>query len=128
MRYLLDTQLCLWIPSSDPRVSPALLEILGDDANSFSFSAVSIWEIAIKRGLGKVDFRIDPRGIRSQLFRAGYDEMTVTGIQAVAVDTLPLLHKDPFDRLLIAQAMVEGIILLTTDRIVARYSGPIQLV
>jgi PIN domain nuclease of toxin-antitoxin system len=102
--------------------------LLNDSANHLVFSTVSLWEIAIKRRIGKIDSRIDPRIIRRQLLEAGYEELPVLGEHAVEVDALPLIHKDPFDRLLIAQAIVEGITLLTVDSIVARYPGPIRKV
>jgi PIN domain nuclease of toxin-antitoxin system len=128
MRYLIDTQLTLWIPSGDARVSSKMLRLLEKDENEFLFSTASLWEIAIKRSLGKADFQIDPRGVRRQLQRAGYEELPVLGEHAMAVDGIPFIHKDPFDRLLIAQAMVEGITLLTSDATIARYQGPIRKV
>lgn len=128
MRFLIDTHLALWIPAGDPRVSRRMLALLEDDESEFLFSTASLWEIAIKRSLGRADFEIDPRGIRTRLLKAGYEELPVLGDHAVAVDALPYLHKDPFDRLLIAQAMVEGIVLLTVDAKVAGYSGPIRKV
>jgi PIN domain nuclease of toxin-antitoxin system len=92
------------------------------------FSAVSLWEIAIKRSIGKLDRGIDPRTIRRELIAMGYEELAVLGQHAVAVESLPWIHKDPFDRLLIAQATVEGITLLTADATVARYPGSIRKV
>lgn len=126
MRFLIDTHLALWIPAGDSRVSRRTLALLEDDENEFLFSTASLWEIAIKRSLGKPEFQTDPRGIRSRLLNAGYEELPVLGNHAVSVDALPFLHKDPFDRLLIAQAMVEGIVLLTADSKIARYPGPIR--
>jgi PIN domain nuclease of toxin-antitoxin system len=128
MRFLIDTHLTLWIPAGDPRVSSPMLLLLSDKENEFLFSTASLWEIAIKRSLGKPDFQTDPRGIRTRLIKAGYQELPVLGDHAVAVDALPFTHKDPFDRLLIAQAMVEGITLLTADAVIARYPGPIRKV
>ena len=89
-------------------------------------SAASLWEIAIKSGLGRTDFSVDPRLLRRGLLEHGYAELDVTGAHATAVDLLPPIHKDPFDRLLVAQAQIEGITLFTTDEIVARYPGPIR--
>jgi len=89
------------------------------------FSAASLWEIAIKRGLGRSDFQVDPRLLRRALLDNGYLELPVTSAHTVAVDGLPAHHKDPFDRLLVAQALVEGIQLLTADEQVARYPGAI---
>lgn len=126
MKLLLDTHLLLWaagVPERLPDEARALLE--DEDAAPF-FSAASLWEVAIKNGLGRADFSVDPRVLRRGLLENGYVEMAVTGTHAVAVDLLPPIHKDPFDRLLIAQARVEGLTLLTADRIVARYPGPIR--
>ena len=128
MKFLLDTQLVLWAPISDSRLSRLARAILNEPENEFLFSTVSLWEIAIKRGIGKLDFQIDPRTVRRELLENGYGELPVLGQHAVSVDVLPPIHKDPFDRLLIAQAMVEGITLLTADPVIARYPGPIRKV
>ncbi|MGA3332723.1 MAG: type II toxin-antitoxin system VapC family toxin [Terracidiphilus sp.] len=128
MRFLLDTQLVVWIPVSGPRLSRLARAVLNDPASELIFSTVSLWEIAIKRSIGKIDSRIDPRIIRRELLAMGYDELPVLGRHAAEVDALPFIHKDLFDRLLIAQAIVEGITLLTVDATVARYPGPIRKV
>jgi len=128
MKLLLDTQLVLWVPVSDARLSRMARIVLNDPSNQILFSVVSLWEIAIKRGIGKLDPNLDPRSIRRQLIEIGYEELPVLGQHAVSVDVLPLIHKDPFDRLLIAQAMVEGITLLTADETIAKYPGPIRKV
>jgi PIN domain nuclease of toxin-antitoxin system len=128
MRFLLDTHLVLWVPAADTRISRSARLILDDPGNDLLFSTVSLWEIAIKRGLGKLDSRLDPRAIRHALLEMGYEELAVLGQHAVSVDVLQPIHKDPFDRLLIAQAMVEGITLLTADATIARYPGPIRKV
>jgi PIN domain nuclease of toxin-antitoxin system len=128
MKFLLDTHLVLWVPASDPRLSRPARLILNNPENDLFFSTVSLWEIAIKRGIGKIDSKINPRNIRRELIESGYEELPVLGQHAVEVDLLPPIHKDPFDRLLIAQAMVEGITLLTTDATIARYPGPIRKV
>jgi len=85
------------------------------------FSAASIWEIVIKRGLGREDFKVDPRRLRNMLILHGYTELPVTAEHALTVETLSLLHKDPFDRLLLAQARTEGMQLLTVDPSVIQY-------
>lgn len=95
--------------------------------NDLHFSAVSLWEIAIKNGLHRPDFELDARVLRRGLIDNGYHELAMTSAHAVAIDSLPPIHKDPFDRLLIAQAIVEGITLLTDDAVVAKYPGPIHL-
>jgi PIN domain nuclease of toxin-antitoxin system len=128
MKFLLDTHLVLWIPVSDARLSRAARLVLGNPDNRILFSVVSLWEIAIKCGLGKLDRRIDPRSIRRQSLEAGFEELPVLGQHAISVDVLPQIHKDPFDRLLIAQAIVEGITLLTADSNIARYPGSIRKV
>jgi PIN domain nuclease of toxin-antitoxin system len=91
-------------------------------------SAASLWEVAIKRGLGRRDFSPDPPLLRRELLGHGYEELAVSGDHAVGVVGLPPIHKDPFDRVLIAQAIAEGIVLLTVDDLVAQYPGPIRRV
>ena len=128
MKLLLDTHVLLWAAGVPERFSSdvrALLE--AKDANPV-FSAASLWEVAIKSGLGRADFNVDPRLLRRGLLENGYVELPVTGAHAVAVDLLPPIHKDPFDRLLVAQAQVEGLTLLTADEVVARYPGPIRAI
>jgi PIN domain nuclease of toxin-antitoxin system len=99
-----------------------------DPRNELLFSTVAIWEVAIKFGLGRDDFDVDPRVLRRALLDHGYVELPITGQHAVTIDAMPMLHKDPFDRLLLAQAISEGILLLTTDAQLARYPGPVRLV
>lgn len=126
MKYLLDTQLLLWAAAEPTRLRPATRRLLRDDAHALLFSAASIWEVAIKRSLGREDFTAEPRVLRRALLDNGYAELPVTGAHAAAVLDLPAVHRDPFDRLLVAQAQVEGITLLTADPMVARYPGPIR--
>lgn len=106
----------------------AAARLIGNLAYARFFSAASIWEIAIKRGLGRADFQVDPAALRRGLLENGYDELPVNGVHGAAVARLPMLHRDPFDRILVAQALVEGIRLLTVDPVVAGYAGDIQLV
>ena len=126
MRFLLDTH--FWVPIDDRRISRKARAILNNPANQFVFSVSSIWEIAIKRGLHRSDFLFDPREVRKLLIENGYEELTLQSRHVVAVDSLAPIHKDPFDRILIAQAMVEGITLLTADTVIAQYPGPIRKV
>ncbi|MEW6632441.1 MAG: type II toxin-antitoxin system VapC family toxin [Pseudomonadota bacterium] len=126
MKLLLDTHLLLWAAGEPDRLPFAALALIEDPSNELMFSAASLWEVAIKRGLGRDDFTIDPRLLRRGLLDNGYQELPITSAHAVAVDGLPAIHKDPFDRILVAQAIVEGITLLTTDGVVARYPGPIR--
>ena len=128
MKLLLDTHLLLWTAGNSGRLSPMARSLIDDRENDLLFSAASLWEIAIKTGLGREDFTTDPRLFRRELLDNGYGELPVTGEHSVAVVGLPPIHKDPFDRLLIAQSEVEGITLLTGDELIARYPGPIQLV
>ena len=128
MKYLLDTHLLLWLGNSPGRLPRAVCHVLEDMTNEIYFSVLSLWEIAIKKGLGRADFQVDARVLRRELLRDNYKELTINSEHVISVDALPLLHKDPFDRLLIAQATAEGITLLTEDKIVATYPGPIQKV
>jgi PIN domain nuclease of toxin-antitoxin system len=128
MKFLLDTHFVIWVPVDDRRISSQARAILRNPANEFVFSVTSIWEIAIKRGLHRRDFMFDPREMRRLLIENGYEELTLQSHHVVAVDSLAGIHKDPFDRILIAQAVVEGITLLTADPVIARYPGPIRKV
>ena len=128
MKVLLDTQLLLWAAGQPQRLSAAARRHLNNPKNELIFSAASLWEITIKSALGRDDFRVEPRLLRRGLLDNGYTELPVTSEHAINVDTLPALHKDPFDRLLIAQALVEGITLLTADAQLARYRGPVRKV
>ena len=128
MKLLLDTQLLLWAAGQPERLSGAARKLLNDPRNELGFSAASLWEIAIKSTLGRKDFRVEPRQLRRGLLDNGYVELPVTSEHAVGLDGLPLLHKDPFDRLLLAQAVSEGITLLTSDEQLARYPGPVRKV
>ena len=128
MKYLLDTQLLLWVAGEPRRLSKGARSLMEDPENELMFSAVSMWEIAIKRGLGRDDFQVDPRILRRGLLDSGYVELSITSLHAVSTDALPRLHRDPFDRLLIAQATEEGITLLTADPVVAGYPGPVRKV
>lgn len=126
MKLLLDTHVLLWAAGHPDRLPAKARRLLNDPRNDLIFSAASLWEIAIKRGLGRENFRVDARLLRRGLLDNGYKELAITSAHAVAIDALPPIHKDPFDRLLIAQSMVEGITLLTTDPIVAEYPAPVQ--
>lgn len=128
MKVLLDTHILLWAAGEPHRLPVAARELLENPAIEPMFSPASLWEIAIKRSLERIDFQVDPRLLRRGLLDNGYQELPITGEHAVAVVGLPSLHKDPFDRMLIAQAIVAGIELITVDEIVARYPGPIRRV
>jgi len=128
VKLLLDTHLLLWAAGFPDRMSPEARQILEDPGNELFFSAASLWEVAIKTGLGRQDFAVDARVLRRGLLDNGYSELPVASEHAVAIDGLPPIHKDPLDRLLIAQSMVEGITLLTSDEVVGQYPGPIRTV
>lgn len=125
MKLLLDTHLLLWAAAGSG-LSPAATALIDDPGNELFFSAASIWEVAIKSGLGRPDFDLDAGVFRRALLDSGYEEMAITGAHAAAVTALPDLHRDPFDRILVAQAIVEGVALLTADQAVLAYPGPIQ--
>jgi len=124
--FLLDTQILLWAAGQPARLSARARKLLADPQHELVFSAVSLWEIALKRSLGRPDFIVEPRVLRRSLLENGYGELAVTGEHALGVESLPPLHRDPFDRLLLAQATAEGITLLTHDAQLAAYPGPIR--
>jgi PIN domain nuclease of toxin-antitoxin system len=126
MKILLDTHILLWAAGEPDRLPPAAREALESRDTELIFSPASLWEIAIKRGLDRKDFQVDPRLLRRGLLDNGYIELAITSEHAVAVVGLPPIHKDPFDRMLIAQATISGIQLLTLDEVVGRYPGPIR--
>lgn len=128
MKLLLDTHLLLWAAGQPERLSNVARALLDDPQSELLFSAASLWEISIKRGLGRADFQVDPRLLRRGLLDNGWRELPITSEHAVSLDGLPPIHKDPFDRILVAQALVEGITLLTTDPWVAQYPGPVRAV
>ena len=128
MKILLDTHLLLWAADSPDRLSATARSLLESPLNELLFSAASLWEIVIKRGLGRSDFQVNARVLRRGLLDNGYQELAITAEHAVSIDSLPPIHKDPFDRILFAQETVEGITLLTADALVAKYPGPVRQV
>ena len=128
MRVLFDTHLLLWTIGFSPRLSVAARVIVEDPATTAMFSVVSLWEMAIKAAKGLADFAADPREVRRGLLDNGWTELPIVSEHAFAAGPLPPIHRDPFDRMLVAQATVEGILLLTGDARVARYPGPVRLV
>ena len=126
MKILLDTHLILWAAGFPDELPIEARRIIEDESNELFFSAASIWEIAIKANLQKVNFQIDVRVLRRNLLDNGYIELPIESAHAVFIQSLPLIHKDPFDRILVAQATEEGITLLTSDVMVAQYPGPIR--
>jgi PIN domain nuclease of toxin-antitoxin system len=128
MRFLLDTHILLWGAIEPERLSNAAGSLIENSDNEILFSAVSLWEIAIKAGRERDEFRIDAGVLRRGLFDNGYAELAMTGAHAAGLATLPPSHRDPFDRMLVAKAAVEGLTLLTSNRTVAKYPGPIRQV
>jgi PIN domain nuclease of toxin-antitoxin system len=128
VKLLLDTHIVLWAAGQPEKLSESARTMLTTPENVLYFSAASIWEIVIKRGLGREDFKVDPRRLRKMLIMHGYTELPVTAEHALMVETLPLLHKDPFDRLLVAQARTEGMLLLTADASVFQYQESVLTV
>lgn len=126
MKLLLDTHLLLWAAGEPKRLPKGVRTLLEDRDNELLFSAASLWEVVIKSGLGRKDFRVETRLLRRGLLDNGYSELPIVSDHVVAIESLPPIHKDPFDRVLVAQATVEGITLLTNDPVVAQYPGPIR--
>jgi PIN domain nuclease of toxin-antitoxin system len=128
MRILLDTHLLLWASEPSPKLPRVAATLIDEPENTVLFSAASLWELAIKRTSGRSGLDVDPRVFRAKMLDCGYQELPIRSEHAVAVSDLPPIHKNPFDRILIAQSLVEGITLLTADATVARYPGPIRKV
>ena len=128
MTYLLDTHLLFWVTGAQDRLSSQARTLLSDLDVAPVFSTASIWEVVIKKALGRKDFSVEPSRLRDDLMENGYDELEVRSEHVLEVAALPLIHRDPFDRMLIAQARVEGITLLTGDANVVRYGDPVKLI
>ena len=126
MKLLLDTHLLLWAAGQPERLSATARSLIEDEGNMLLFSAVSLWEVAIKSDLGRPDFRVDPRLLRRALVDNGYIELPITHPHVLSLGGLAPIHRDPFDRMLVAQSMSEGIALVTTDPVVARYEGLVK--
>jgi PIN domain nuclease of toxin-antitoxin system len=125
---LVDTHLLLWAAGEPQRLSKKARRLLEDPGSQLWFSAASLWEVAIKHGLGREDFRVEPRRLRRGLIANGWRELAISSEHALATLDLPPIHKDPFDRMLVAQAQVEGLALVTSDELVARYPGDVHKV
>lgn len=128
MKYLLDTRLLLWAANEPSRLFSTARRILTDKGNGLFFSPASFWEIDIKSSLGREDFKVDINLLKRGLLDNGYSELPIQSDHAIAVSLLPAIHKDPFDRMLLAQATREGISLLTTDEVLGAYPGPVKKV
>jgi PIN domain nuclease of toxin-antitoxin system len=128
MNFLVDTHLLLWASITPHKLSAKARALLEEGKNTLWFSAVSILEVAIKQSLKRSEFRIDPRPLRAGLFQMGYTELPLEGRQALDLVDMPYFHTDPFDRLLVAQARSEGMLLLTADKQLAAYGDFVELV
>lgn len=127
-RFLVDTQLLLWNVAGSRRLPARVARLFRDGRHEFFYSAASVWEIAIKSTRGRDDFVVDVSRVRDALDRNGFRELPISAQHAVAVTTLPMLHGDPFDRMLVAQAATEPMGLITTDERLAAYPGTIEVV
>ena len=127
MRLLLDTHLLLWSVAASRRLPAEAREALTDVENAVLYSAASIWEIAIKSTLGRRDFRVSLPHLLRALARTGFAELPVSAAHAARVASLPDLHKDPFDRLLVAQAFAEPLVLLTNDAQLGGYGAQVRV-
>ena len=128
MKLLLDTHLLLWAAGEPRRLSKPARRLIDNPDTELLFSAASLWEVAIKRRLGREDVKVDARLLRRGLLDNGYSELPIISDHVVATESLPMLHRDPFDRILVAQATVEGVTLLTIDSLISQYAGPIRTV
>jgi PIN domain nuclease of toxin-antitoxin system len=128
MRLLLDTHLILWSAGVPDRLSADARSLIESPDNELLFSAASLWEVVIKSQLGRDDFKVNAKLLRRGLLENGYVELPVSSEHVVAVGDLPPIHKDPFDQVLIAQAIVEGITFLTSDSRLSQYREPVRTV
>ena len=126
MQLLMDTHLLVWAMGEPERMDPALVRLLEDPMNIPVFSVASLWELVFKRGLDRPDFQLEPSLLRQALLEAGWRELPVEAHHVLAVGQLPPLHRDPFDRLLLAQAQADGLLLITADKQLAQYPGPVR--
>lgn len=125
MNFLLDTHIILWAASEPEKLTAKIRSLITDADNQLFFSPANLWEISIKKNLGRQDFQVNARQLWRQLLLNGYQELPISSEHTIAIDSLPNLHKDPFDRILIAQAKVEKFHLLTADKIVIQYGSPV---
>ncbi len=128
MNILLDTHLLLWQAINSKRLSKTAKDLMDSKDNALFFSPASLWEIVIKNGLGRQDFQINASVLRRGLIDNDYTELLISADHALSVGLLPYVHKDPFDRILIAQANFEGLVFLTTDKQLEGYANPVRLV
>ena len=128
MRLLVDTHLLLWAAAKSRRLPKEARSLLEEPANEVFFSAASLWEIVIKAALHKPDFKVDVTLLRPALSEMGFAELPVSGTHAERLASLPPIHKDPFDRMLVAQSLAEPLVLLTNDGVLADYGDFVKVV
>ena len=126
MKYRLDTHMLIWSVFDDDRLPAAVVEILNDSSSELVFGVVSIWETAIKQSLGRFEFQEDADILRTGLLVGGDAELHIEIKHALEVRSLPHLDRDPFDRMLIAQAKVDRMTLFTSGTVIQKYAGPIS--
>ena len=127
-RFLVDTQLLLWNVYGSRKLPARVGRLFRDGRHQFFYSAASLWEIAIKAARGREDFVADTAAIRDALEKNGFKELPIDADHAVAVSSLPPIHADPFDRMLVAQSIVEPMVFITSDERLAAYPGTIEVV
>jgi len=125
MKLLLDTHLLLWAANTPKKLSKTASKLISDEENVLVFSAASLWEIMIKSSLQRADFQVNASLLRQGLIENGYIELPILSKHVLTLNALPTIHKDPFDRILIAQAITEDLSLLSVDPLVTQYTGPI---
>ena len=121
MKLLLDTHILLWAAEGSTQLSNTAKALIENPENQLYFSSASLWEIAIKNTLGRADFKVDLAVLRRNLLDNGFEEIAINSAHAISVEALPDIHKDPFDRMLLSQTLVEGVTLLTADSLMAQY-------
>jgi PIN domain nuclease of toxin-antitoxin system len=128
VKLLVDTHLILWAASAPKRLSKKARALLSNPDNILHFSAAALWELVIKSTLGREDFIVDVVALRRGLLLGGWRELGISGEHVLAVAGLAPLHRDPFDRIMIAQARLESMPLLTRDAQMIAYGAPVQAV
>ena len=128
MRALLDTHILLWAVASSRKLSKAARLVIEDPENEVFYSPANLWEIAIKSALRRSDFRVDVAALHGALPESGFAELPIRAVHAVALAGLPDIHRDPFDRILVCQALTEPLVLITNDGTLAQYPAPVRLV
>ena len=127
MNFLLDTHILIWAAISPHKFSSELVGLLSDPSNHLYFSSASIWEISVKKSLGKRDFKISSKKLHDGLIENGYKEIKVSALHAMEVIKLPYIHRDPFDRILVAAAIWENMPLLTNDSKLSPYHSLVRV-